>query len=125
MRAALVALASGVLLFASTPGEAESGDSASPIADQLLAQATSLELSAAQVEALEIIRNRRVHTLATLQERLRGTRAQSTAAAAQDTLTLMQDIGQLQVLSGREALRQLTPAQRQRWVDLHAGQTRR
>jgi hypothetical protein len=124
MRAALVGLASVVLLFLSTTGGAEADDSAPPIVDQLLAHATALELSTAQVQALEVIRDRRVHALATLQDRLRGSETQPTAAAAQDTLTLMQDIGRLQVLSGREALQQLTPAQRDRWVALQARRTR-
>ncbi len=122
MRATLVGLASGVLLFISTVGGAESGDSAPPIVEQLLARATALELSDAQVQALEAIRERRLHTLAVLQDRLRSSEAQSTAAAAQDTLILMQDMGRLQVLSGREALQQLTPAQRRRWVALQAHQ---
>jgi hypothetical protein len=120
MRVTLVALASVVLVFVATTGGAEAEDSAPPIVDQLLARAAALELSAAQVRALETIRDRRVHTLAALQDRLHGSEVQSTAAAAQDTLTLMQDIGRLQVLSGREALQQLTPAQRDRWVALQA-----
>ena len=66
MRATLVGLASVVLLFSSIPGGAESDDSAPPIVDQLLAHATALALSNAQVQALEAIRDRRVHTLATL-----------------------------------------------------------
>jgi len=118
MRATLVVLASVVLLLICRTGGAESSDSAPPIVDQLLAHATALELSAAQVQALEVIRERRVHTLATLQDRLRGSEAQATAAASQDALTLMQDAGRLQVLSGRDALQQLTPAQRRRWVEL-------
>ena len=77
----------------------------------------------AQVQALEVIRDRRLQTLATLQERLRRSEAQSTAAAAHDTLTLMQDAGRLQVLSAREALQQLSPAQRRRWVELQAQRT--
>jgi hypothetical protein len=120
MRAALVALANVVLLFTATPGGAESGDSAPPIVDQLLAQATVLKLSAAQIDALDAIRDRRVHTLATLRERLRGAEAQTTEAAAQDSVTLMQEIGRLQVLSGREALQQLSAEQRLHWVQLHA-----
>ena len=123
MRATLVGLASVLLLFNSVPAGAESGVSAAPIVDQLLAHATALDLGNAQVQALEAIRDRRVHTLATLQDRLRGSEAQATAAAAQDTLTLMQDMGRLQVLSGREALQQLTPAQRRRWVELRTPPT--
>ena len=123
MRTTLVGLASVVLLFVSTAGGAESDDSAPPIVEQLLAHATALDLSAAQIQALEAIRDRRAHTLATLQDRLHGSAAQATAAAAQDTLTLMQDMGRLQVLSGREALQQLTPAQRDRWVALQARPT--
>ena len=124
MRASLVGLASVVLLFSSVPARAESDDSARPVVDQLLAHATALELSNAQVQALEAVSDRRVHTLATLQDRLRGSETQPTAAATQDTLTLMQDIGRLQVLSGREALQQLTPTQRRRWVELQAHPTR-
>jgi hypothetical protein len=120
MRATLGALASVVLLFIGTIGTAASTDSTPPIVDQLLAHATALELNDGQIQALEAIRERRIHTLATLQERLRGSEAQATAAAAQDTLTLMQAIGRLQVLSGREALQQLTPGQRRRWVALQA-----
>jgi len=124
MRATLVSLASVVVLFVSTAGGAESSDSAPPIVDQLLAHAAALALSATQIQALEAIRERRVHTLATLQNRLRNSEAQTTAAAAHDTLTLMQDVGRLQVLSGREALQQLTPTQRRRWAAMaadHAG----
>jgi hypothetical protein len=123
MRATLAGLASVVLLFIATVGGAESSDSTPPIVDQLIAHATALELNDGQIQALEAIRERRVHTLATLQERLRGSEAQATAAAAQDTLTLMQDIGRLQVLSGSEALQQLTPGQRRRWVELQAHPT--
>jgi hypothetical protein len=123
MRATLGGLASVVLLFRFLPARAESDDSAPPIVEQLIAHATALALSQTQLQALEAIRDRRVHTLATLQDRLRGSEAQPTAAAAQDTLTLMQDIGRLQVLSGREALQQLTPDQRRHWVALQAHAT--
>ena len=123
MRATLVGLASVVLLFGSAATGAESDDSAPPIVDQLLAHKTALDLSADQIQALETIRDRRVRTIATLQDRLRGSETEPTAAAAQDTLTLMQDMGRLQVLSGREALQQLTPTQRRRWVELRAQKT--
>jgi hypothetical protein len=121
MRAALICLACVLLLSGSAAGG--QSEDAVPIVDQLLAQATALDLSAGQVKALERIRDRRVHTLATLQERLRGAEAQQTAAAAEDTVTLMREIGRVQVLSGREALQQLSPAQRRRWVELHAART--
>ena len=122
MRSALVGLASVVVFYSSPIGGADVQDSAPPIVDQLLAQATALELSAAQVDALEAIRDRRAHTLAALRERLRGTEPAAEAAVAQDALTLMQEMGRLQVLSGREALQQLSPAQRRRWVELQAAQ---
>jgi hypothetical protein len=54
----------------------------------------------------------------TLQQRLHATEAQPSAAAQQDAVALMQEIGTLQVLSERAALQQLTPAQRRRWVDI-------
>ena len=124
MRSALVAFASVVVFYSSAAGGADTRESAPPIVDQLLAHATALELSATQVDAIEAIRDRRAHTLATLRARLRATETQSTAAAQQDTLALMQEIGRVQVLSGREALEQLSPAQRSHWVALQAAQKR-
>ena len=110
------------LLLCSTPAAvgAEGADSASPIVEQLLAQAPALELGAGQIEALKLIRDRREQTLITLRERLRTAEAQSTVGAESDVVTLMQEMGRLQVLSGREALQHLTPAQRQRWAALHS-----
>ena len=118
MPSALIGLI-GILLFSVTPVRgAEVDGSASPIVEQLLAQAPALELDAEQVGALQVIRERRARTLITLTERLRNAEAQSTIAAEGDVLTLMQEIGRLQVLSGREALQHLTAAQRQRWAAL-------
>jgi hypothetical protein len=119
MRTTVAVVASTLLLVGSTAGGAES-DAAPPIVDQLLEHARALDLSDSQVQALQLIRDRRVHTLATLQQRLHAAEAQSSDAAQQDAVTLMQEIGRLQVLSGREALQQLTPAQRRRWVDIQA-----
>jgi len=118
MRAALAGVA-GVLAFLSVAaGGAEVDDSAPPIVEQLLDQAASLGLTPEQIQAIEVIRDRRAHALAALAERLRATEVQTTAAAEHDTVALMQEMGRLQVLSGRDALQQLTPAQRQRWVTL-------
>ena len=103
---------------------AEGDDAAAPIVEQVLGHAAALELSDTQVEALQIVRDRRARTLQALTERLRAAEGQSTAAAAHDTTTLMQDIGRLQVMSGREALLQLTPNQRRRWVELQARRPR-
>ena len=116
MRSALIGLCS--VLLCAVPVAGEGHNSAAPIVEQLLAQAPALELSAEQIGALELIRDRRAQTLATLTERLRAAEAESTAAAAGDAETLMQEIGRLQVLSGRDALQRLTPAQRQRWSAL-------
>jgi hypothetical protein len=120
MRATLVVIASALLPLASIAGGAEASDAAPPIVQQLLAHAQALDLSDSQVQTLELIRDRRLHTLETLQRRLDATKAQSSAAAQQDAVSLMQEIGRLQVLSGRDALRQLSTAQRRRWVDLQA-----
>lgn len=124
MRAALVGLIS-VLLFAppATRG-ADVDGSAPPIVDQLLARAAKLELSDVQIEALQLIRQRRTHALQALGQRLQATETQSSAAADHDTLALLQEMGRLRVLSGREALQELTPAQRRRWVGLQAEQSR-
>jgi hypothetical protein len=122
MRSALLSLIS-IALVCGAASASEVDDSASPIVEQLLTRAAALELSAAQVQALQLIRDRRTQTLQVLRARLRATEAQVTAAATHDTVTLMQEIGRLQVLSGREALEQLTPAQRRRWVTLQARQT--
>jgi len=122
MRSALLSLIS-IALVCGAASASEVDDSASPIVEQLLTRAAVLELSAAQVQALQLIRDRRTQTLQVLRARLRAAEAQATAAAAHDTVTLMQEIGRLQVLSGRDALEQLTPAQRRRWVTLQAGQT--
>ena len=103
---------------------AEPDAGATPVVEQLLGHAAALELSDGQVAALQIIRDRRTRTLQALTERLRAVEGQSTAAAAHDATTLMQDIGRLQVLSGREALLQLTPTQRRRWVELQAQRRR-
>jgi hypothetical protein len=122
MPSASIGLIGILLFFAPAVGGAEVDDSAAPIVEQLLARASALELGAEQIGALELIRDRRAQTLITLTERLRTAEAQSTIAAEGDVLTLMQAIGRLQVLSGREALQHLTPAQRQRWavLQIHA-----
>jgi len=122
MRSALLSLIS-IALVCGAASASEVDDSASPIVEQLLTRAAVLELSAAQVQALQLIRDRRTQTLQVLRARLRAAEAQVTAAATHDTVTLMQEIGRLQVLSGRDALEQLTPAQRRRWVTLQARQT--
>jgi hypothetical protein len=123
MRAGVVGLISLLLLAPSATCGADVDDSAPPIVDQILTRAAALELSDAQVQALQVIRDRRTHTLQALAERLRAADAQSTAAAEDDTLTLMREMGRLQVMSGREALEQLSPAQRRRWVELQARTT--
>jgi len=120
MPSALIGLIAILLFSAPAGGGAEVDASASPIVEQLLAQAPALGLGAEQIGALELIRDRRAQTLITLTERLRTAGAQSTVAAEGDVLTLMQEIGRLQVLSGREALQHLTPAQRQRWAALQS-----
>ena len=122
MRSALLSLIS-IALVCGAASASEVDDSAPPIVEQLLARAAALELSDAQVQALQLIRDRRTQTLQVLRARLRAAEAQVTAAATHDTVTLMQEIGRLQVLSGRDALEQLTPAQRRRWVTLQARQT--
>ena len=122
MRSALLSLIS-IALVCGAASASKVDDSAPPIVEQLLARAAALELSDAQVQALQLIRERRTQTLQVLRARLRAAEAQVTAAATHDTVTLMQEIGRLQVLSGRDALQQLTPAQRRRWVTLQARQT--
>ena len=123
MRAALVGLFGLLLLAPCVTRGADVDDSAPPIVEQILARAAALALSDTQVQALQVIRERRTHTLQALAQRLHTTETQSTAAAEHDTLTLLQEVGRLRVLSGREALQALTPAQRRRWVQLQA-QTR-
>ena len=118
MRSALIGLSGIWLCAVPAVGGAEVHDSAAPIVEQLLAQAPALELSAEQIAALERIRDRRAQTLAALTARLRSAESQSTAAAEGDAVTLMQEIGRLQVLSGRDALQRLTPGQRLRWSAL-------
>jgi parvulin-like peptidyl-prolyl isomerase len=123
MRATLAALL-GVLTVSATPARGvEQSGSTPPVVVQLLAQAAALDLTDAQVQALQLIRDRRNQTLATLDERLQAAETQATVSAANDTLTLMQEIGRVRVISGREALEQLTPDQRRRWVALQAGRT--
>lgn len=123
MGATLIALV-GLLTFStSTAHGVEQTASAPPVVVQILAQAAALDLTDAQIEALQRVRDHRDHTLAALDERLRAAEAQTTVGATNDALTLMQEIGRLRVLSGREALQQLTPAQRQRWVELQAHRT--
>ena len=122
MRAALVGFFSILLLAPCATRGADVDDPAPPIVDQILARAAALELSDTRVQALQVIGERRTHTLQALRQRLHATETQSTAAADHDTLTLLQEIGHLQVLNGREALQTLTPVQRRRWVELQAAQ---
>ncbi|HVN86216.1 MAG TPA: hypothetical protein VMW17_15375 [Candidatus Binatia bacterium] len=118
MRLVLAGVAGTLVLISGVAGGAEV-DSAPPIVEQLLSRSAALELSSEQIQALEQIRERRAHSLAVLTTRLRSAEPPASAAAQRDEVALMQEIGRVQVLSGRDALQQLTPAQRQRWVILH------
>lgn len=120
MHTALVGLVSALLLAGPA---AASNDSGPPVVERILGRAAELELTDAQVQALRAIRDRRTHSLQALADRLRAAEGELTAAGTSDTLTLMQEIGRLQVLSGRDALQQLTPAQRRRWVEVQAQRT--
>ena len=118
MRTALAKCA-GVLVFLSVAaGGADIDRSAPPVVEQILSHAAALGLSPEQIQALEVIRDRRARTLDALAERLRVADSQTTVAAEQDAVAVMQEIGRLRVMSGQAALQQLTPAQRQRWVAL-------
>lgn len=123
MRSALIALLGAVAVSAAVARAVGQTDAAPPVVVQLLAQAQALDLTSEQIQALQLIRDRREQTLKALGKRLRASKAQTTLGANNDTLTLMQEIGRLRVLSGREALEQLTPEQRQRWVALQIGRT--
>ena len=108
-----------LLLSGSVARATDPPAAAAPIVEQLLAHAADLQLGAEQIGALRTISERRTQTLKVLQQRLDASDAQASAAAAQDSMTLMQEIGRLRVLSDAEALRQLTTMQRQRWVQVH------
>ena len=113
--ALVMCLLLGGMLHAAEP------DTLAPaVVDQLLARAADLQLSAEQVGALRAISQRRVHTLEILEQRLRASEADSSATATQDSMTLMQEMGRLRVLSGAQALQQLSAAQRQQWIELRA-----
>lgn len=120
MHVALVGVLLALLLPLPVASASDPDGATPPIVDQLLAHAVGLDLSAEQVSTLRAISARRARTLTVLAERLRASEAQSSAAAEQDSVTLMQEIGRLRVLSGAEALRQLSAAQRQRWVELQS-----
>jgi hypothetical protein len=123
MRAALIAFLAVVMVCPSVARGAEQTDSTPPVVVQILAQAAALDLTAAQVQALQLIRDRREQTLAALDKRLRAAETQATVGAGNDALMLMQEIGRMRVLTGRDALEQLTPDQRRRWVTLQAART--
>ncbi|MBP1688452.1 MAG: hypothetical protein H6Q33_4595 [Deltaproteobacteria bacterium] len=123
MRSTLITLIGAVTFCASAAHAISQTDAPPPVVIQLLAQAGTLELTDAQVQALQLIRDRRDRTLAALDRRLRAAETDTTVGATNDILTLMQEIGRVRVLSGREALEQLTPDQRRRWVALQAGRT--
>jgi len=115
---ALIGLTALALLCSSAAGGVGSTDSSPPIVDQLLAHRTQLDLSDQQIASLRAMSDRSRQTLQVLTERLRASETATTEAGAQNTKALMQEIGRLRVMSGRDALQVLTADQRRRWVEL-------
>jgi hypothetical protein len=120
---ALIGLTALAFLCSSAAGGAAPTDPAPSIADQLLARRAQLDLSEQQVASLRAMSNRSSHTLQVLTERLRASEATTTEAATHDTKVLLQQIGRLRVMSGRDALLVLTTTQRRHWVQLRAERT--
>ena len=120
-RSGLIGLTALALLCSSAAGGAGSTDSAPPIVDQLLAHRAQLALSEQQVASLRAVSDRSSHTLQVLTERLRASETTATEAGTQNTKALLQEIGRLRVMTGRDALQVLTADQRHRWVQLQAG----
>ncbi len=121
---ALIGLIALALLCSSAAGGAGSTDSAPPIVDQLLDLRAQLDLSEQQVASLQAMSDRSRQTLQALTQRLRTSESTATAAGAENTKILLQEIGRLRVMTGRDALQVLTAEQRQRWVQLQAGRGR-